>query len=269
MTMYEQDKVHQFLMGLHNASYCTIRSQILALDPLPSLDRIFNITQQEENHKKIMTGREAKGDSAMAFAVRGQPPMIERGACQICGRYGYEEAACYEEIGYPPSWGSRGRGRGNRGGRSSRGRTSIRGRGQGRENAATMKIEPGLREDFAGPVVITGLESSQSPAANAGPVQQRNPGLTQDQIQKLLSLIDSPKAGFENSEGTMSWMLDSGASCHMASDVSVMDTIEKTAPVIIGLPNGTYTVAKEKGSVALGGGMKLEKVLCVPKLIAT
>ena len=44
MTMYEQDKVHQFLMGLRDDSYSTIRSQILALDPLLSLDRIFNIT---------------------------------------------------------------------------------------------------------------------------------------------------------------------------------------------------------------------------------
>jgi len=76
-------------------------------------------------------GREAKGDSAIAFAVKGQPPMIERGACRICGRHGHEEAVCYEVIGYPLGWGSRGRGRGNRGGRSSRGRTPIRGRGQG------------------------------------------------------------------------------------------------------------------------------------------
>jgi len=38
MAMYEQDKVHQFLMGLNEDSYSTIQSQVLALDPLPSLD---------------------------------------------------------------------------------------------------------------------------------------------------------------------------------------------------------------------------------------
>ena len=129
-----------------------------------------------------------------------------------------------------------------------------------------MKIESGLREDFTGPVVRMGPKSSSSPATNAEPVQLRNHSLTQDQIQRLLSLIDTPKAGFENSEGIVSWMLDSGASCHMASDVYVMDTIERIAPVIIGLSNGTYAVAGEKGSVALGGGIKLENVLCVPKL---
>ena len=40
----------------------------------------------------------------MAFAVRGQSKMVEKGACMICGRYGHEEAACYEVIGYPLGW---------------------------------------------------------------------------------------------------------------------------------------------------------------------
>ena len=110
-----------------------------------------------------------------------------------------------------------------------------------------------------------GQESSLSSATNTEPAQLKNHGLTKDQTQKLLSLTDTPKAGFEKSEGIVSWMLDSKASCHMAGDVSLMDKIEKIAPVAIGLPNETYTVASEKGSVALGG-LKLKNVLCAPKL---
>ena len=45
-----------------------------------------------------------------------------------------------------------------------------------------------------------------------------------------------------------SWMLDSGASCHMAGNLSMMNNVEKIAPVAIGLPNGTYNMAREKGS---------------------
>lgn len=41
--MLEQDKVHRFLMGLDDDVYGNIRSQILALDPLPSLDKIFSM----------------------------------------------------------------------------------------------------------------------------------------------------------------------------------------------------------------------------------
>jgi len=46
----DEDKINQFLMGLNDDIYSTLRSQILALDPLPSLDKIYNIIQQEENH---------------------------------------------------------------------------------------------------------------------------------------------------------------------------------------------------------------------------
>jgi len=53
-----------------------------------------------------MIGRDAKGDSAMAFAVKGQPSVIEKRTCRICGRYGHEEAVCYEVIRYPPGWGT-------------------------------------------------------------------------------------------------------------------------------------------------------------------
>ena len=52
----------------------------------------------------------------------------------------------------------------------------------------------------------------------------------------------------------------------MTGNASVMDKIEKIAPVAVGLPNGTYTVAREKDSVVLGKGIQLDNVLRVPKL---
>jgi len=63
-----------------------------------------------------------------------------------------------------------------------------------------------------------------------------------------------------------SWMLDSGVSCHMAGNVSTMNNIEKIVPLAIGLSNGTYTLVHEKGRVVLGEGLRLDNVLCVPKL---
>ena len=49
--MYEEDKSHQFLMGLNDEEFSQIRSQILAQELLPNLDRIFNMVMQEENHQ--------------------------------------------------------------------------------------------------------------------------------------------------------------------------------------------------------------------------
>ena len=53
----EEDKVHQFLMGLDDDSFSTVWSQVLALEPLPSLDKSYNMVQQEENHKSMMANR--------------------------------------------------------------------------------------------------------------------------------------------------------------------------------------------------------------------
>ena len=67
--MYKQEKAHQFLMGLNDDAYSSIRSQILTHDPLPSLDRIFNMVMQEENHKSVMRGREDRSETSTAYAA--------------------------------------------------------------------------------------------------------------------------------------------------------------------------------------------------------
>ena len=74
--MLEQDKVHQFLMGLNEDVYGNIRSQILALDPLPSLNRIFSMVQQEENHRKRMVSDDNTHKGAAAFAVKFQGKQV-------------------------------------------------------------------------------------------------------------------------------------------------------------------------------------------------
>ena len=42
---YQRDYVFQFLMGL-NDSYSAIRDQIMLLDPIPTIARVFSVIQQ-------------------------------------------------------------------------------------------------------------------------------------------------------------------------------------------------------------------------------
>jgi len=97
-------------MGLDDDAYSNIRSQILTLDLLPSLDRIYSMVQQEDNHKKVMVGRDRKHDRAMAFAVnvKGRTYGGDKGSCTHGGKIGHEEASCFELVGYPSGWNSRG-----------------------------------------------------------------------------------------------------------------------------------------------------------------
>ena len=46
---FQQQQVYQFLMGLTlNDSYSTVRSQILAMDPLPTVNKAYSLILQEE-----------------------------------------------------------------------------------------------------------------------------------------------------------------------------------------------------------------------------
>ncbi|GKB05169.1 retrovirus-related pol polyprotein from transposon TNT 1-94 [Tanacetum coccineum] len=44
----EEEKVHQFLMGLDVKAYGTLRSNVLSTEPLPPLNRVYAMTIQEE-----------------------------------------------------------------------------------------------------------------------------------------------------------------------------------------------------------------------------
>ena len=52
MNHQRQEYVMQFLMGL-NESYGGIRGQILMLDPLPLVAKVFNLVFQEERQRTI------------------------------------------------------------------------------------------------------------------------------------------------------------------------------------------------------------------------
>ena len=99
----DEEKTYQFLISLNDESFSSLRSQVLAREPLSSLDPIFNIIQQEENHKRIMMERDHRAENTVAFAAKEQSTMVERPTCKQCGKYGHDETKCYETIGYPPS----------------------------------------------------------------------------------------------------------------------------------------------------------------------
>jgi len=201
--MVEEDKAHQFLMGLNDEVYSSIRSQILALDPLPSLDKIFNMVSQEEAHKNVMVGRDVRNETAASFAVKHMtkaPAVGEKISCKHCGRVGHEESKCFEIIRYPPRWGARGRGRGR-----SRGRGGRFSYGEGRGETAHAVSSSN----------VTGIGNDQV-------AQTTVPGFTAEQVQRILSLIEIPKDGHKKLSGKGEWLFDTGASCHMTGKYEYM-----------------------------------------------
>ncbi|KAF5455030.1 hypothetical protein F2P56_024649 [Juglans regia] len=89
-------KVMQFLMGLQD-SYDAIRAQILLQEPLPPLNRIISLVQQEERRRQLHA---LPAPLAMATRVSDQRPntssRMNRLFCSHCNISGHSLERCFK-----------------------------------------------------------------------------------------------------------------------------------------------------------------------------
>ena len=127
--VYATEYLIDFLRGL-NDSYASVRSQILLMDPLPSVPKAYSLFLQEECQCSLSDSRFVPIDQS-AMAV--QQSNSSKGTnskpnyyCSICKVYGHSDSRCYAKIGYPSWW------KQNTGSNKSRcGSSSRDGRGTG------------------------------------------------------------------------------------------------------------------------------------------
>ena len=108
---HDKAYVMRFLMGL-NENYETLRSQILMLEPFPSMRRVYSLMLQEESHKHIGYGatRSSQSDTmAMYTSSKGNSNSNwnkgngkkDRPFCTHCNMQGHTIDKCYKLQGYP------------------------------------------------------------------------------------------------------------------------------------------------------------------------
>ncbi|XP_020208977.2 uncharacterized protein LOC109793916 [Cajanus cajan] len=182
----EQDAVIRFLRGL-NDQYTHVRSQIMLMDPLPSLSKTFSLVGQQERHlNQSAIHDDTKVLAATSFGSLPQTPTTQqhqspqqqqfgfrrggyshgrgrgRGGrthgsikiCTHCGRNNHTVDTCYFKHGFPPGYQSKG----------------------------------GTSANFTVNAVETTSPSSMVPESN-----NPNFGFTQEQCQELLSLLQQSK----------------------------------------------------------------------------
>ncbi|XP_075493461.1 uncharacterized protein LOC142531251 [Primulina tabacum] len=93
----------EFLQGLHDR-FSAIRSQILLMEPFPSIQRIYNLFRQEEKQQEINIRTTPNVDSAALQAYK--PPSLfsgkrQRPFCEHCNKHGHTLATCYQIHGFP------------------------------------------------------------------------------------------------------------------------------------------------------------------------
>ena len=102
-----EDCVMSFLMGL-NETYTTVRGQILLMDLIPSLGKVFSLLLQDEKQRKV--GKKNTIESfALAVKANGSSKSFNkakfgRPQCTHCGVLGHVADKCYKLHGYLPGY---------------------------------------------------------------------------------------------------------------------------------------------------------------------
>ncbi|XP_073027729.1 uncharacterized protein [Primulina eburnea] len=115
----QMDYAMTFLMGL-NDSFAHVRSQVLLLDPLPSISRIFASVIQEERQRAIGAQSNINNPTNdLAFSFKGEQHQSQynnkprnkfqkgRPYCTSCNAPGHTVETCYKIHGYPPGYKNR------------------------------------------------------------------------------------------------------------------------------------------------------------------
>ncbi|GAA0143893.1 hypothetical protein LIER_04471 [Lithospermum erythrorhizon] len=117
----DNDRLHEFLCGIHVDRFRAIRLSLLSQDLPPTLDRAYNAMLQEEQ-LQFKRGVSIDRDAVMAMAAqapsRGKVDSRTKGNnfYTFCHRSGHDIITCFAKNGYPEWSGDRpqrsGRGRG-------------------------------------------------------------------------------------------------------------------------------------------------------------
>lgn len=117
----EQDRVIKFLKGL-NEQFAQVRSQIMLISPLPTLDNAFSMVLQQERQFNHNTSTDSTVENQSSVNLVSQTPSRAfngggrgRGRnssyggrgnslCTHCGRTNHTIDTCFLKHGYPPGY---------------------------------------------------------------------------------------------------------------------------------------------------------------------
>ncbi|KAL1198691.1 Retrovirus-related Pol polyprotein from transposon TNT 1-94 [Cardamine amara subsp. amara] len=256
----EEDQVQQFLYGLDERLFQTVRSTLITRIPLPTLEEAYNAVKQEEDQHQNTRIREEKPE-VTAFAIQTKPRFktdTSTMICKHCNRQGHLSETCFAVIGYPEWWGERPKTRVTQG----------RGRGRG----ASSGISSSTRLPVFANAVSSTRNSSVETVNRVVTDRDRDAvhGLDDEQWRTVLNLLTASRAAApETLTGTYTtpaWILDSGASHHMTGNLSSLSNLRDMNPVLVILADGRQRIAVKEGTVYLGSHLVMRSVFYVEEM---
>lgn len=239
----EDDRVHQFIMGLDESRFSNVVTAIIEADELPNLGKVYAKVIREEARLSAAKSREVVSQDAIGFVSRRETQTEDAAmtrdthegsgyaartdnsnsaagnrardrVCSNCGKTGHDKSNCWQLIGYP-EWMNEKRGRGSgRGGRGASNAGYGRGGGRGTAHAAHAMNSYGSGGSDLTPEQWTTITAII------------NDGKSSSQSEKLSGKI------------LCDVIIDSGASHHMTDDLRQLVDVKETPPRVVGFADG-------------------------------
>jgi hypothetical protein len=282
---YQQACLMQFLMGL-NETFTPVRGQILLMDPMPHIDKVFSLLRQEERQRSIgqislprveSTALLCKSDSARPYQPKQGYQKKDKPTCTHCGYIGHTMDKCYKLHGYPPGYKPKGKSPmvhqvslNNFG--TSAARTDemssfqisqIQSQCQQLLAALNTKPEPTPNTSYQA-MANTTLSSPLPTHSISGASLYPSVYNSQTFTPNLSHSIFASNVVLPTSMSANSWVIDTGATDHMVHSLSCLSTITSMVNTSVELPNGELVSVTHIGTVILSSSLTLTNVLCVP-----
>ena len=278
---FQMEYVMSFLMGL-NESFSQVRGQLLLLDPLPPINKVYSLIALEERQRSVSSqiasplvdsvnntafafqannvkSGSYKGQSNSGFHQSGQykGQRKDKPFCTYCNFSGHTVDRCYKLHGYPLGYKQKSKS----------------------QNAVINQVSSQVDSP-----------SVQKAAHDNGQIGTFIKNLNSDQYQQLMTVLsnhllstvnmnasDSSSAPsihhagicFSLSLSTLDsysslWILDFGASTHICSNANFFVSLKPIQNSLVTLPNGVQIPMSLYGDVQLSADLVLKDVLFIP-----
>jgi len=91
-------------------------------------------------------------------------------------------------------------------------------------------------------------------------------GLSTEQIDKILTLLEAPKSSKETLSSKSVWLLDSGASCHMVCNSAKLNNQKQIPAISVSLLRRAQTWARATSLDGLRSKFLINEILFIAKL---
>ena len=249
MEHIQSKQVMSFLMGL-NEQFAPVRAQILLMEPIPSINKVFSLVIQEERQRSIGSNSGNVQDAQLAFAPKGAPPKgkgqkKDRPMCSHCGIAGHTIDKCFKIHGYSPGYKGKGK------------NSAINHANQVAVSENTDVTDTSIAILANQYQQLLALLTAHLSQANKVPMDVAEPSNNVDSC-----IILSSHHTFIKS--TSHWIIDSGATCHIAHNIASFASITPVQNVFVTLPNRSCVPVQFVGTVSFNSDFTLTNVFYVP-----